>query len=100
MHGHAASVDEAQAMTQTLRCSPHDQLEELFATAAGRFGRRIRTIAWPDPDMAPAHSTTVVRMRERMKKSEYRTDPLVVANAIVDRVSAGGLTTPLHKQSS
>jgi hypothetical protein len=100
MHGHAASVDEAQAMTQTLVSSPHDQLEELFTTAAGRFGRRIRTIAWPDPDRAPARSTTVVRMRERMMKGEHQIDPLVVANAIVDRVFAGGLTTPLHKQAS
>jgi hypothetical protein len=50
--------------------------------------------------MAPARSTTVVRMRARMKKSEHQIDPVVVANAIVDRVCAGGLTIPLHKQSS
>jgi hypothetical protein len=84
-------------MTQTLVSSPHDQLAELIATAAGRFGRRVRTIAWPEPDMAPARSTTVVRMRERINSSEYQIDPLLVANAIVDRVCAGGLTTPLHK---
>jgi hypothetical protein len=99
MHGRRACVDEAHAMSQTLRSSPHDQLEELVATAAGRFGRGVRTIAWPDPDVAPARSTTVVRMRKRMKMSKFEIDPLLVANAIVDRVSAGGLTTP-HKQAS
>jgi hypothetical protein len=97
MHGPAAFVDEALAMTQTVRSSSHDQLEELLAATAGRFGRRIRTIAWPDPDMAPARSTTVVCMRERMSESEYQIDALVVADAIVDRVSVGALTTHLHR---
>jgi hypothetical protein len=87
-------------MTETLLSTQHDQLDELFARAAGRFGRQIRTIAWPDPDMAPARTATVWRMRERMKTSDYHIDPLLVANAIVDRVYAGGLTTPVHPQVS
>jgi len=96
MHGHAAAVDDVQAMTQTFVSTPHDQLAELLAAAAGRFGRQLPTIAWPDPDTAPVRCTTVMRMRERINGGEYQIDPLLVANAIVDRVRAGGLTTTLH----
>lgn len=83
-------------MTQTLVSTPNDQLAELLTSAAGRFARRIRTIAWPDPEMAPPRSSTVVRMRERINSGEYQIDSQLVANAIVDRVCAGGLTTTLH----
>jgi hypothetical protein len=101
MRGHAAPVDETQAMTHTLQYSPHDQLVELLATATGRFGRRrVRTIALPDPEMAPARTTTVVLMRERIENGEHQIDSLHVADAIVDRLCAGGLTTPLHQQSA
>lgn len=72
-------------MTYTLP-TQHDQLDELFATAAGRFGRQLRTIAWPDPDSAPARTSTVARMRARLLKTDYLIDPSVVASAIVDRV--------------
>jgi hypothetical protein len=92
MRGRPAAADEGHVMTPTLH-SQHDQLEELFATASGRFGRQILTIAWPDPETAPPRSTTVGRMRARLSAGGYRIDPSVVANAIVDRVGAGGLAT-------
>ena len=96
MRGHASSVDETQVMSQTLVSTPHDQLAELLTAAAGRFARRIRTIAWPDPEMAPARRSTVVRMRDRINSGEYRIDCQLAANAIVDRVCASGLTTTLR----
>jgi hypothetical protein len=83
-------------MTQTLQSSPHDQLAELLAATAGRFGRQLPTIAWPDPEWAPARRATVMRMRARLNASEYRVDPRLVADAIVDRVCAGDLTPTLH----
>jgi hypothetical protein len=98
MHGYTAPADEAQMMSQTLVSTPHDQLAELLTATTGRFTRRIRTIAWPDPEMAPARSSTVMRMRDRINSGEYQIDPQLVANAIVDRVcvGVGGLTTTLH----
>jgi hypothetical protein len=96
MRGHAPSVDEAQVMPQTLITTPHDQLAEMLTAATSRFARRIRTIAWPDPEMAPARSSTVMRMRDRINSSDYQIDPQLVANAIVDRVCVGDLTTTLH----
>ena len=83
-------------MSQTLVSTPHDQLAELLTAAAGRFARRIRTIAWPDPEMAPARRSTVVRMRDRINSGEYRIDSQLTADAIVDRVCAGGLATTLR----
>ena len=86
------TVDEVRMTAHTLHISPHDQLHQMFARAAGRFGRQVHTIAWPDPEMAPARSATVARMRARMTAGEYRIDPSVVAGAIVERVG----TTSLH----
>jgi hypothetical protein len=72
-------------MTLTLQHSRHDQLEEASATA-GRFGRQTRTIAWPDPELAPVRSDTVARMRARVQYYDYKIDPLVLAEAIINRV--------------
>jgi hypothetical protein len=36
-------------------------------------------------------------MRERMKKSGYDVDPRLVAAAILDRLTAGGVTPPSAK---
>jgi hypothetical protein len=74
-------------MTSTL-LSP-EQLEHLLPTATGRFGRQLLTIAYPDPEMAPARTTTVMRMQERMRSSDYRIDPRVVSGAIVERMFVG-----------
>jgi hypothetical protein len=91
-------VDEPHAMTTELRYHPYDELAELLVKAAGRFGRDARTIACADPELAPARTTEVMRMRERMKKSGYDVDPRLVAAAILERLSAGGVTPPGGKQ--
>ena len=78
-------------MTTALRYHHYGQLDELLANAAGRFGREVRTIACPNPDMAPSRTTEVERMRDLMKKSGYEVDPRLVANAIFERLAAGGL---------
>jgi hypothetical protein len=95
IHGHTWRVDELRAMTQTLQYSPHKQLEDLLAASAGRFGRRLPTIAWPDPEMAPTRSGTVLLMRSRINRAGYTVDPRLVADAIVDRVCAGSSAATL-----
>jgi hypothetical protein len=81
-------------MTTALRYHHNEELddvERLLIKAAGRFGREVRTIACPDPAMAPSRTTEVERMRERMKKSGYDVDPRLVAAAILERLAAGGI---------
>jgi hypothetical protein len=86
-------VDLAHAMTTALRYQHQpDALDELIAAAAGRFGRGVRTIACPDPEMAPARKMEVDKMRERLKKSGYDVDPRLVAAAILERLAAGGVS--------
>ena len=87
MSGSASADDDILTMTSTLLSQ--QQLEHLFPTASGRFGRQIKTIAWADPETAPTRTTTVWRMRERMKSSDYRIDPQVVSGAIVERMFVG-----------
>ena len=72
-------------MTLTLQSAQHDQLEERVATAARRFERQIRTIEWADAD-APVRSDKVARMQARVQYYDYKIDPLVLAEAIIDRV--------------
>jgi hypothetical protein len=74
-------------MTTTLHAT--DQLEQLLTIAPGRFGRQMRTITCPDPEMAPPRTATVRRMQERMKSRQFRIDPAVVSGAIVERMLAG-----------
>ena len=78
-------------MAHTHTTTSHDQLEDLLATAVGRFGRSVRTIDWNDPESAPARILTVARMRDRLSSGEYRIDPSLVATAIIDRVCDVGL---------
>jgi hypothetical protein len=92
-------ADEPHAMSTTLRYSQYDLLDELVARAAGRFGRQIRTIAWPNPELAPVRTMEVERMKQRLK-SGYEVDPRLVASAIIDRLAAGGLTAPVRKPSA
>lgn len=90
----------SHVMTHPLHSSSPDQLEQLLATAGGRFGRQVRTIACPDPEMAPVRSATVARLRARTTAGEYRIDPAAVADAIVERVYPGGRATPRLAQAS
>jgi hypothetical protein len=85
-------------MTTALRYHHHHaELDEILRTAAGRFGREVRTIACPNPDMAPSRTTEVERMRQRMKKSGYQVDPRLVAAAILERLAAGGVSPTERK---
>lgn len=92
-------VDVAHAMSTTLRYTQHDQLAELMARSVGRFGREVRTIANPDPELAPARAREVERMRQR-QKSGYEVDPRLVAIAILERLAAGGLKPPPSKTAA
>jgi hypothetical protein len=91
-------VDVAHAMSTTLRYTPHDQLAELMERSVGRFGREVRTIANPNPELAPARAREVERMRQR-QKSGYEVDPRLVAIAILERLTAGGLKPPVRKST-
>jgi hypothetical protein len=86
-------------MTTALRYSKHDELSELLLKAAGRFGREVRTIACPDPEMAQSRTMEVEKMRARLKKSGYDVDPRLVAAAILERLAAGGVAPSDRKQS-
>ncbi len=86
-------------MTTALRYTHDEELLELLPQAAGRFGREVRKIACPDPEMAPSRKMEVERMRERMKKSGYDVDPRLVAAAILERLTAGGVA-PSERRAS
>jgi hypothetical protein len=90
-------VDLPHAMTTALRYTHYQELEELLPKAAGRFGREVRRIACPDPEMAPSRTTEVERLRELMKKSGYDIDPRLVAAAILERLAAGGVAPTERK---
>jgi hypothetical protein len=78
-------------MTTGLRYTTHDELLELLHRAAGRFGREVRVISCPDPEQSQPRRTEVERMRTRLKKSGYDVDPRLVAAAILERLTAGGV---------
>ena len=86
-------------MTPALRYSKHDELSELLLKAAGRFGRELRMIDCPDPEMAQSRTTEVEKMRERLKKSGYDVDPRLVAAAIIDRLAAGSVAPGDRRKS-
>ena len=92
MSDRRTAVDLAHAMTTGLRYHTHEALDEFLRRAAGRFGRDVRTIACPDPEMAPLRTTEVESMRDRMEKSGYDVDPRLVAAAILERLMAGGVS--------
>jgi hypothetical protein len=80
-------------MTRALRYSrQQDELTELLLKAAGRFGREVRVIACPDPEQAQSRKVVVENMRTRLKKSGYDVDPRLVAAAILERLTAGGVS--------
>ena len=91
-------ADVAHAMSTTLRYTHHDQLAELMARSAGRFGREVRTIAYPDTEKTPVRAREVERMRQK-QKSGYEVDPRLVAIAILERLTAGGLKPPVRKSA-
>ena len=86
-------------MTTSLRYSKHDELLELLDRAAGRFGREVRVIACPDPEQSPSRKAEVERMRTRLKKSGYDVDPRLVAAAILERLTAGGVSPSESKRA-
>ena len=80
-------------MTTAIRYSKQqDELAELLSKAAGRFGREVRVIACPDPEHAESRKMEVENMRTRLKKSGYDVDPRLVAAAILERLTAGGVS--------
>jgi hypothetical protein len=92
MNGRTTGVDKAHAMTTALRYPKNkDELVELLLKAAGRFGREVRVIGCPDPEQAQPRKTEVERMRTQLKKSGYDVDPRLVAAAILERLTAGGV---------
>ena len=91
-------ADVAHAMSTTLRYRQHDQLAELMAGSVGRFGRKVRTIANPNPELTPVRAREVERMGQR-QKSGYEVDPRLVAIAILERLTAGGLKPPVRKSA-
>jgi hypothetical protein len=100
MNGRTTGVDIAHAMTTALRYSKHDdELTELLLKAAGRFGRGVRVIACPDPEQAQSRKMEVERMRTRLKKSGYDVDPRLVADAILERLTAGGVAPTDRKRT-
>ncbi len=85
-------------MATALRYSKHDELAELLLNAVGRFGGEARVIACPDPEQAQSRKMDVERMRLRMKKSGYDVDPRLVAAAILERLTAGGVSPTERKR--
>ena len=85
-------------MTTALRYTRQDELEELLLEAAGRFGRGARVIAFPDPQQDQSRKMEVARMRTRVKKSGYDVDPRLVAAAILERLTAGGVSPTERKR--
>jgi hypothetical protein len=86
-------------MTTALRYSRQDELTELLSRAAGRFGREPRVIDCPDPEQSQSRKVEVERMRTRLKKSGYDVDPRLVAAAILERLTAGGVSPSESKRA-
>lgn len=99
MRRRVAIVDASHTMIPTLQTAPHDQLAEPAAGSAGRFASQIGTIGWPDPELAPVRTATVLRMQARVQYRDYQIDSFVLAEAISERLCAGGLTTRLRQQA-
>jgi len=93
MRGGAAIVDAAQTMSPTFQAARHEHLAEPVAGSAGHFASQIGTTGWPDPELAPVRRATVLRMRARVPYREYQIESSVLADAISERLCAGGLTT-------
>jgi hypothetical protein len=99
MRQRAASVDGTHTMTRSLHTAQHDQLAEPVAVSTGRFASQIGTTGWPDPALAPVRKATVLRMQARVQYRAYQIDPSVLAEAISERLCAGGLATRLRARA-
>ena len=83
-------------MSPTTHTALHDQLAQPVTASTGRFTSQIGTTGWPDPELAPVRRATVLRMQARVQYRDYQFDSSVLADAIVERLCAGGLTTRLR----
>jgi hypothetical protein len=83
-------------MSPTLHTALQDQLAEPVAASTGRFTSQIGTTGWPDPELAPVRRATVLRMQARVQYRDYQLDCSVLADAIAERLGAGGLATRLR----
>ena len=84
-------------MTRTLHNS---QLDQLVDRAVSSLDGELGTIACPDPELAPARTRTVMRMRTRITTDEYVVDTLAVADAIVERVRPAGPVSWLQARAA
>jgi hypothetical protein len=93
MRQRAVTADATPTMTFTLHTATQDQIAEPDTRTTGRFASQIGTTGWPDPARAPVRSATVQRMQARVQYRDYQIDPLALAEAISERLCAGGLAT-------
>jgi len=100
MNGRRAGVDEDLKMSLTLHTSQPAQLDALLARAVSRLDGELGTIACPDPELAPARTRTVMRMRTRIANGELALDSAVVADAIVERLRPAGPASWLQAQAA
>jgi hypothetical protein len=94
------TVDVALKMTLTLHISRHDELDQLVDRAVSSLDGELGTIACPDPELAPARTRSVMRMRTRIAAADYVVDPIAVADAIVDRVRPAGPVSWLQARAA
>jgi len=99
MNGRGAGVDDALKMSLTHTPQP-DQLDELLARAVSRLDGELGTIASPDPELAPARTRTVMRLRTRIANDEFAAAPLATADAIVERLIPAGPVSWLQAQAA
>ena len=79
-------------MSPTLHTALHDQFAQPVAASTGRFTSQIGTTGWPNPELAPVRRAMVLRMQARVQYRDYQIDSSVLADAIVERLCAGGLS--------
>lgn len=84
-------------MTRTLHNS---QLDQLVDRAVGSLDGELGTIACPDPELAPARTRTVMRMRTRIATGDYVVDTLAVADTIVERLRPAGPVSWLQARAA
>jgi hypothetical protein len=85
-----ARVDDAPKMALTLHLTPPDQIDRLVDRAVGSLDHELGKIDCSDPELQPARTRTVVRMRTRLMADEYVVDAGAVADAIVERLRPAG----------
>jgi anti-sigma28 factor (negative regulator of flagellin synthesis) len=90
MHRSAAAVDDAFKMSLTLQSTQPDRLDQLLARAVSRLDGELGTIDVADPELAPARTRTVMRVRTRIANEELVVDPQAAADAIIERLRPAG----------